>query len=127
MKLVFSNCFFECILPNEMTNAIISSIITHNSYDPYMFTCDPLSKKGIHLLPCIAIMYSSILNNIVTRYCDLLDMIKDEYNGLRSGRSCLDHISNNNNNNNMLIVQYPPRNISNSCLAPLCAGEWWFN
>ena len=38
-----------------------------------------------------------------------------------------------NNNNNMLIVQYPmqfsgpPRNISNPCSAPLCAGEWWFN
>ena len=34
---------------------------------------------------------------------------------------------------NMLIVHYPmqfsgpPRNISNPCSAPLCAGEWWFN
>ena len=41
--------------------------------------------------------------------------------------------SNNNTNTNMLIVQYPmqfsgpPRNMSNPCSAPLCAGEWWFN
>ena len=41
--------------------------------------------------------------------------------------------NNNDNNNNMLIVQYPmqfsgpPRNISNPCSAPLCAGELWFN
>ena len=34
---------------------------------------------------------NSILNNRVTQYCDLLNIIVDEQNSFRKERSCVDH------------------------------------
>ena len=51
---------------------------------------DPLNYGGISLLPCIAKLYSSILNNRVTQYFDLLLMNKQ--NGYLKDRYCVDYI-----------------------------------
>ena len=56
--------------------------------DPYV----PLNYRGLSLLSCVAKLYSGILNNRINMYCDMLDIIVDEQNGFRKGRSCEDHI-----------------------------------
>ena len=53
---------------------------------------DPLIYRGINLVPCIAKLFSSILDNRLTQYCDSLEIIADEQNGFRKNRSCVDHI-----------------------------------
>ena len=37
-------------------------------------------------------VYSSLINKRITTYCNILDLIVDEQNSFRSGRSCEEHI-----------------------------------
>ena len=85
---LFYVCFQNSIVPNLWSQAIICPVPKDKS--KCMF--NPLNYRGISLLPCIAKLYSSILNNRLTKYCDILDIIADEQNGFRKARSCLDHI-----------------------------------
>ena len=73
---------------------------------------NPLNYRGISLLPCIAKLYSSILNNRLTQYCDYLEIIVDEQNGFRKDRSCVDHI---------FVLTSIVRNIINNNLSTYCA------
>ena len=52
----------------------------------------PLNYRGISLISCISKVYSSILNDRIVKYCNLLGIFPDEQNGFRADRSCDDHI-----------------------------------
>ena len=52
----------------------------------------PLNYRGISLLSCVSKLYSRVINNKLTAYCNICDILVDDQNGFRKDRSCLDHI-----------------------------------
>lgn len=52
----------------------------------------PLNYRGVSLLSCKCKLYSSFVNKIITCYLEDQDLLADEQNGFRRGRSCEDHI-----------------------------------
>ncbi len=54
---------------------------------------EPLSYRGITLSSSSYKAYSGVLNNRLTRHTDLHDLLCDEQNGFRKGRSTMEHIS----------------------------------
>ena len=51
-----------------------------------------MNYRGISLLSCISKLYSSIMNKRITQYLEENDILAEEQNGFRSGRSCEDHV-----------------------------------
>ena len=43
-------------------------------------------------MSCAAKTYTSLLNQRIVKYCDGNNIIVDEQNGFRKGRSCSDHL-----------------------------------
>ena len=85
---LFYVCFQNSVVPNLWSQAIICPMQKYKSKCIF----NPLNSRGISLLACIAKLYSSIINNRLTKYCDIIDIIVDEQNGFRKASSCLDHI-----------------------------------
>ncbi len=52
--------------------------------DPFV----PLNYRGILLLSCVSKTYTSLLNERIVKYCDINDILVDDQNGFRKGRSC---------------------------------------
>ena len=87
--LKFMNkCFEFSLVPGSWQQAIIAPIPKSSSKDPFV----PLNYRGISLLSCFYKMYSSLINNRLSFCCESNDLIVDEQNGFRPGRSCTDHI-----------------------------------
>ena len=53
---------------------------------------DPLKYRGISLQSCVYKILSNILNVRITHYFEKQDLLAEEQNGFRSGRSCEQHI-----------------------------------
>ena len=53
---------------------------------------DPLQNRCITIICCVAKIYSSILNKRVQKYLETNNILVEEQNGFRVGRSCIDHI-----------------------------------
>ena len=86
--LSFMNkCFEHHLVPGIWQKAIISPIPKSASKDP----CVPLNYS-LSLLSCFYKIYSCLLNNRLTNYCEQNNLIVEEQNGFRPGRSCLDYI-----------------------------------
>ena len=81
-------CFVHGVTPTVWQQAIISPIPKSSSKDPYV----PLNYRGISLLSCVYKLYSSIINKRLVKHLESNDLIVDEQNGFRAGRSCLDHV-----------------------------------
>ena len=88
LHLFFSLCFTHHIVPKIWQKAIISPILNSSLKDPFV----PLNYRGISLLSCIYKLYSSVINNRLSSYCECNKLIDEEQNGFRPGRSCLDHV-----------------------------------
>ena len=87
--LKFMNkCFEFSLVPGSWQQAIIAPIPKSSSKDPFV----PLNYRSISLLSCFYKMYSSLINNQLSFCCESNDLIVDEQNGFRPGRSCTDHI-----------------------------------
>ncbi|CAG2218387.1 unnamed protein product [Mytilus edulis] len=56
-------------------------------------TRDPLSYRGITLAPCSYKLFCSILNNRLVSWLETKNILHDEQNGFRGGRSTIDHLS----------------------------------
>ena len=53
---------------------------------------NPLENRCITILCCVAKIYSSILNRRLQKYLEENQILSEEQNGFRTGRSCIDHI-----------------------------------
>ena len=85
--LEFMNmCFQLSMVPGSW--AIIAPIPKSSTKDPYV----PLNYRGISLLSCFYKMYSSLINNRVSGYCESNGFNVDEQNGFWPDRSCIDHV-----------------------------------
>jgi len=84
----FNKCFDAHLVPSVWQKAVISPIPKSSSKDPYV----PLNYRGISLLSCFYKLYSSLLNNRISKHCESNKLIVDEQNGFRAHRGCLDHI-----------------------------------
>ena len=82
-----------------LVNATGKSSILNAITDPYMvhtiwsIQSDPLNYRGITITSATYKLFCSILNNRLTRALELNNVIADEQNGFRAGRSTGDHIS----------------------------------
>jgi len=85
---LFKLCLETSITPSVWRTAIISPIPKDPSKDARV----PLNYRGISLLSTVSKLYSSILNNRLMSYLETENILVDEQNGFRKGRSCQDHI-----------------------------------
>ena len=85
---LFQVCFENGLVPSIWRNAIISPIPKCATKDPFV----PLNYRGISLFSCVSKTYSSILNNRIVKYCNLMGFFPEEQNGFWKNRSCQDHI-----------------------------------
>ena len=53
---------------------------------------DPLQNRCISIICCVAKIYSSILNRRLQNFLEKNQILADEQNGFRAGRSCIDHL-----------------------------------
>ena len=53
---------------------------------------DPLQSRCITLMCCVAKVYSKLLNTRLQKFLEQYDLLAEEQNGFRSGRSCIDHL-----------------------------------
>ena len=83
----FNLCFISGINPSDWD---FSDIIPIPKKDKD--ARDPLQNRCITIVCCVAKIYSSILNNRLQKYLEANDILADEQNGFRAGRSCIDHI-----------------------------------
>ena len=103
LHLFFSLCFTYHTVPKIWQKAITSPIPKSSLKDPFV----QLNYRGISLTSCIYKLYSSVINNRLSSYCECNKLIDEEQNGFRPGRSCLDHVFvlssviRNRQNNNM--------------------------
>ena len=89
LLLPFINkCFISNIIPSCWRKAIIVPIPKSASKDPFV----PLNYRGISLLSCLYKVFTSLINTRITAHCEINQLLVDEQNGFRSGRSCQDHI-----------------------------------
>ena len=81
-------CFNSGFTPTEWGRGIINPIPKSSTSDPR----DPLSYRGITLAPAIYKLYCSILNERLSYWVNSNNVLVDEQNGFRKGRSTVDHI-----------------------------------
>ena len=67
---------------------VINPIPKGSDKDPYV----PLNYRGISLLCTMGKVFTAILNHRINNFCNQFDILVDEQNGFRKGRSCNDHI-----------------------------------
>ena len=53
---------------------------------------DPLNYRGITLLSVVSKVYTSIINERLTRWCEKNNIIVEEQGGFRHGRGCVDKL-----------------------------------
>ena len=85
---LFHICFENGLVLSIWRNAIISPIPKCATKDPFA----PLNYRGISLLSCVSKTYSSVLNNRIVKYCNLMEIFPEEQNGFRKNMFCQDHI-----------------------------------
>ena len=83
----FNLCFQSGLNP---TNWDFSDIVTIPKKDKE--ARDPLQNRCITIVCCVAKIYSSILNKRLQKYLESNNILAEEQNGFRVGRSCIDHI-----------------------------------
>ncbi len=88
LHALFQLCFDSGKVPTIWTKSIISPIPKNRTNDPRV----PLNYRGISLLSCVYKLYSATLNTRLIKHLEDNDILHDEQNGFRGGRSCQDHI-----------------------------------
>ena len=68
--------------------AIVNPIPKRSGKDPYV----PSNYRGISLLSCLSKTYISLISERINKLCEINDILVDEQNGFRKGRSCSDHL-----------------------------------
>ena len=84
---IFNKCLETGKTPEEWANSIIIPIHKQGKNKS-----EPLSYRGISLMATSAKIFTSILNNRIKQYLKTNNLLCEEQNGFRKGRSCQDHI-----------------------------------
>lgn len=84
---LFQMIFDTSIIPSDWRKAIIYPILKDKNSDKRL----PLNYRGVSLLSCISKLFSSFINKRISSYLEDRDILADEQNGFRRGRSCEDH------------------------------------
>ena len=84
---LFKEIFNKGNTPKEWSESIIKPLLKAGKD-----INEPLSYRGISLMPTAAKIFTSILNNRLKHYLEKNSLLCDEQNGFREKRSCLDHI-----------------------------------
>ena len=74
------------MIPDEWLEGIIFPIYKDNDRR------DPLNYRGITLLSVVSKVYTSILNERLSKWCERNNIIVEEQGGFRQGRGCTDQI-----------------------------------
>ena len=85
---LFQLVFDTSLIPSLWRKAVIFPLLKDPSSDKRV----PLNYRGISLLYCISKLYSAFVNIRLTSYLVSNDILSDEQNGFRAGRSCEDHV-----------------------------------
>jgi hypothetical protein len=85
---LFNTCFDRGILPNKWRLATVYPIPKNLTDDRR----NPMTYRGISLLSTISKTYTGLLNERIQNYLETEQILVDEQNGFRKGRSCIDHI-----------------------------------
>ncbi|XP_053391424.1 uncharacterized protein LOC128554201, partial [Mercenaria mercenaria] len=85
---LFQLVFDTNIIPSEWRKSVIFPILKDKNSDKRL----PLNYRGVSLLSCISKLYSSFINKRISYYLEESDLLADEQNGFRRGRSCEDHV-----------------------------------
>jgi hypothetical protein len=81
-------CFNSGKTPRIWTKNIIHPIPKGSTSDPNI----PLSHQGLHLIPAICKLYSSVLNSRLATWAEDNNVLVEEQNGFRKKRGCDDHL-----------------------------------
>ena len=84
---LFSMCFKNELIPDQWWYNIIHPIPKTN-----IMSMDPLKYRGLALQSCIFKILSDVINVRVVKYLEHHQILADEQNGFRRGRSCLHHL-----------------------------------
>ena len=105
LQHLFQLIFDSSLIPSCWRKAIICPILKDHNSDRRV----PLNYRGVSLLTCTSKLYSAFLNKRITTYLDNDDILADEQNRFRAGRSCEDHIYTLNSiirNNNSVFASF---------------------
>ena len=83
----FNACFTSGLNPVEWNYSDIKPIPK-----PDKDARDPLQNRCISILCCVTKIYTSILNKRIQTFLEVSEVLVDEQNGFRAGRSCTDHL-----------------------------------
>ena len=85
----FNICFSVGKIPKEWSKCVLNPIPKSSNLNKH----DPLSYRGIALAPASYKLICALINNRLTEWTESNNILADERNGFRSGRSTIDHIS----------------------------------
>ncbi|XP_053391650.1 uncharacterized protein LOC128554398 [Mercenaria mercenaria] len=86
---LLNSCFMLGLIPESWSHGIINPIPKSSTADRR----DPLSYRGITLTSVVYKIYCNILNRRLSAWEDENNILHDEQNGFRAGRSTVDHLS----------------------------------
>ena len=91
LHILFNVCFSYGVIPFHCNwgRCIINPIQKSNTNDPR----DPISYRGISLVPATYKLYCSVLNERLDKWLTRNDILVDEQNGFRKRRSTIDHVT----------------------------------
>ena len=84
---LFNRVYNSGEVPAEWSKGIIITLYKGNGTH-----CDPKNYRGITLLSCIGKLFTSVLNNGLTLFCNAYDVIKENQAGFRKEYSTTHHI-----------------------------------
>ena len=84
LQSFFNICFQNGLCPTEWYDSHIKPIRKKDK-DPR----DPLNNRCISIICCVAKIYSSIINQRLSKYLEDNDLLVEEQNGFRATRSCI--------------------------------------
>ena len=86
---LFNVCLQTEKVPKQWSKCILNPIPNTSTSDKR----DPMSYIGIALAPASYKLFCGILNNRLVNWTETNEILSDEQNGFRKGRSTTDHIS----------------------------------
>ena len=86
---LFNICFSVGKIPKEWSKCVLNPIPKASNLNK----CDPLSYRGIALVPASYKLFCGLINCQLTKWAEGNNILADEQNDFRAGRSTIDHIS----------------------------------